>query len=79
MINERGLSIPGDISVVGYDGIKITRHLEPKLTTLCQDTGRLGRAAAEKVIDLIERPKTTSREPIIVEGFVYEGNSVADL
>lgn len=79
VINERGLSIPGDISVVGYDGIKITRHLEPKLTTLCQDTGRLGRAAAEKVIDLIERPKTTSRETIVVEGFIYEGNSVAEL
>lgn len=79
VINERGLSIPEDISVVGYDGIKIARHLEPKLTTLRQDTERLGRAAAEKVIDLIERPKTTLTEPIIVEGTVYPGNSVAEI
>ena len=31
-------AIPEDISVVGYDGINIARVLEPKLTTLCQDT-----------------------------------------
>ena len=79
MINERGLSIPGDISVAGYDGIKIARHLEPRLTTLKQDTERLGRAAAEKVIDMIERPKTTLTEPIVVEGVIYPGNSVAEI
>lgn len=79
VINERGLSIPGDISVAGYDGIKITRHLEPRLTTLKQDTQRLGRAAAEKVIAMIERPKTTLKEPIVVEGVVYPGNSVAEI
>ncbi len=79
VINERGLSIPGDISVVGYDGIRIARHLEPKLTTLKQDTKKLGREAAAKVIDLIERPRTTLIEQIVVEGEVYPGNSVADL
>lgn len=79
VINENGLRIPDDISVVGYDGIRIARHLEPKLTTLNQDTYRLGRAAVEKVIDLIERPRTTLIEQIIVEGKVYPGNSVADL
>ena len=27
-----------DISIAGYDGIDIAKILEPKLTTLCQDT-----------------------------------------
>lgn len=77
VIKERGLSIPDDISVVGYDGIRIARHIEPKLTTLKQDTTQLGRKAAEKVISLIEHPKTTLIEQIVVDGEVYEGNSVA--
>lgn len=77
VIKERGLSIPDDISVVGFDGIRIARHIEPKLTTLKQDTTRLGRKAAEKVISLIEHPKTTLVEQIVVEGEVYEGKSVA--
>lgn len=78
-IGERGMRIPDDISVVGFDGIRIARHIEPKLTTLKQDTQQLGRRAAEKVISLIEHPKTTLIEQIIVRGKVYEGGSVARL
>lgn len=78
-IKERGLNIPEDISVVGYDGIRIGRHLEPQLTTLWQDTEQLGSKAAEKLIDLIEHPKTTLIQQVIVEGEVFEGKSVRDI
>jgi LacI family transcriptional regulator/LacI family purine nucleotide synthesis repressor len=79
VINEKGLSIPDDISVAGYDGIRIGRHIEPQLTTLRQDTARIGLAAAEKLIDLIERPKTTIEEQIMVGGGVYVGKTVKKL
>ena len=75
-INAKGLKIPDDISIVGYDGIRIGRHFEPQLTTIIQDTERLGKEAAVKLIDLIETPKTTLTEQIIVDGTVFEGKSV---
>ncbi|MDE5933060.1 MAG: LacI family transcriptional regulator [Lachnospiraceae bacterium] len=78
-INERGLKIPNDISVAGYDGIRIGRHVEPKLTTVKQDTTRLGQLAAEKLLSMIEHPKTTIVEQIIVEGEVYPGGSVGTM
>ena len=78
-INERGLKIPDDVSVVGYDGLRIARHFEPKITTIIQDTGRLGREAALKLISLIENPKSTITEQIVVPGVVFEGNSVKHL
>ena len=78
-INERGLSVPEDISVVGYDGIRIGRHIEPKLTTLRQDTDMIGVKAAEALIDLIEQPKTTLIEQIVVAGELYEGKTVKQL
>lgn len=78
-INEKGLRIPDDISVAGYDGIRIARHIEPQLTTVKQDTKMLGQKAAEKLISLIEHPKTTIAEQIIVAGEVVPGRSVADL
>lgn len=78
-IKESNLRIPEDISVAGYDGIRIARHVEPELTTLWQDTQELGAKAARKLIDLIEKPKTTLVEQIVVEGRVYEGKSVADI
>lgn len=76
VIKERGLRIPEDISVVGYDGTSFAQLNEPPLTTLVQDCDRMGRAAAEKLIELIERPKTTLNEIIVVEGSVSIGKSV---
>jgi len=71
------LRIPEDVSVAGYDGIRAARHLEPKLTTVRQDTERIGSIAATQLINLIDKPKTTIVEQIIVPGRVEEGKSVA--
>lgn len=76
-INAKGLKIPADISVAGYDGIRIGRHFEPQLTTIVQDTERLGKEAANKLIDLIENPKMALAEQIVVTGEVFPGGSVA--
>ncbi len=78
-IKEYGLRIPEDISIVGYDGILLSQMLEPKLTTLQQDTKALGRSAAEKLITLIENPKASIIERVVVEGKVLKGNSVSNL
>lgn len=75
-IRERGLKIPEDISIVGYDGIKLGRRMEPKLTTLRQDTQSMGEEAARRLVSLIEKPKTTLIEQVLVEGTVFEGESV---
>ncbi len=79
VIKERGLRIPEDISVAGYDGLRIGRHIEPKLTTFRQDTDAIGAEAARKLIDLIEKPKTTIIEQVIIGGEVYEGKTVKKL
>lgn len=78
-IRERGLRIPEDISVAGYDGIPAARHLEPQLTTVRQDAEQLGCVAARQLISLIERPKSTIVEQIIIPVTVLEGRSVATI
>lgn len=78
-IKDRGLEIPGDISVAGYDGIRIGRHLEPQLTTLVQDTAKMGSAVAERLIRLIERPKSAFTEMVVVEGKLFKGQSVGKI
>lgn len=78
-IAELGLRVPEDVSVVGYDGIRISRHLSPKLTTLKQDTRSIGVKAAEKLISLIEHPKSTILETVVIKGEVFEGGTVRNL
>ncbi|MBR1864040.1 MAG: LacI family DNA-binding transcriptional regulator [Ruminococcus sp.] len=78
-VKDMGLSVPGDVSVVGYDGIAYSQLLSPRLTTYLQDTTAIGTAAAKQLVSLIENPQTTFTEVITVDGQLIEGASVADL
>ena len=76
VIREMGLRIPEDISVAGYDGIPISRMIEPRLTTVVQDTKQIGKCAAEKLISLIEKPRTTVIDQIIIDAKLYPGETI---
>jgi LacI family transcriptional regulator len=45
-LQDSGLRIPDDISVVGYDDLVFSRYLNPQLTTIRQPLKEMGRAAA---------------------------------
>lgn len=76
---NRGLKIPEDISVAGYDGLSVVRHFRPKITTIKQNTKGIGEAAASKLIDLIENKDSTKIEVITIEGEVFEGESISNI
>jgi LacI family transcriptional regulator len=78
-ILDAGLRIPEDISAMGYDGIYLSRVVSPSLTTYVQNTTDLGRRAAAELVRLVENPRTTLPERIIIDGTLQEGKSVLDL
>ncbi|HNV79763.1 MAG TPA: LacI family DNA-binding transcriptional regulator [Thermomonas sp.] len=49
-ICERGLSVPGDISVCGFDDTPIAHQIYPALTTVRQPTREMGRLAATELL-----------------------------
>lgn len=78
-IEKHGLKIPDDISIVGYDGIKLSRLLRPIITTYVQNSKEIGIMAVQKLVDLIENPKTALVERITVKGCLQEGKTVKKL
>lgn len=46
-----GLSVPGDVSVVGYDDVQFARYANPALTTISQHTERAGRVLVSKLLN----------------------------
>ncbi len=76
VIRNHGLSIPEDISVAGYDGQRIARVMEPRITTYRQNTEEIGRAAARKLIEQIEQPDLALIERLDVQGELIQGKSV---
>ena len=77
VLTEAGLRIPEDISAVGYDGIHLAKVM--RLTTYSQNVEQIGKIAAEQLISLIERPKTTLVDRIMVPGGLLEGASVKEI
>ena len=52
-IEERGLAIPGDFSLIGFDDIEISSYVKPALTTIHQDKILMGEKAAQLLLKII--------------------------
>ncbi|WP_075618859.1 LacI family DNA-binding transcriptional regulator [Paenisporosarcina indica] len=72
-IKDLGLTVPDDISLIGYDETVWSKHLNPPLTTVNQPSYEMGQLAAERLISLIEsndsvdeEMKTISLEPNLI-------------
>lgn len=61
-LKRRGLSVPGDVSVVGVDDIELCRYVDPPLTTIRQPLEDMGARAAGLLFERgLERPAADER------------------
>ena len=70
-IRDRGLRVPEDVSVMGFDGIELGNYLSPRLTTVRQARERIADRSLEILLSDIagERPAVHELLPFdIVEG-----------
>jgi LacI family transcriptional regulator len=64
-LRDAGKSVPGDISVIGFDDTFHAKHLWPPLTTIRQPVDVMGQAAAEQMIKLLSEPQTAQLRTLI--------------
>jgi LacI family transcriptional regulator len=56
-VRDRGLRIPEDISIIGFDNIPQAMQVSPQLTTIQQPLAEMGREAARRLLGLIQEPE----------------------
>ena len=56
---RRGVAVPGQVSVVGFDDLDMASHFVPSLTTVHQPRADIGRAAARLLLERMALPPTT--------------------
>ncbi len=66
-LHDRGLRVPEDISVMGFDGIELGQYLSPKLTTIRQDASRIADRGVEILLERIQ-----GSHPAVYERVAYE-------
>lgn len=76
-IYESGRTIPGDISVVGFDGIELGGYIEPPITTMHQPRDRMVTETVRILAEKIDGEE--KNEQLVLKAKLLERSSVADI
>ncbi len=55
LLNDHGIAVPNDISVIGFDNNMLASHIIPALTTVSTPIDAIGKAAAEMAVQLADK------------------------
>lgn len=77
-LQEKGMKVPEDISVIGYDNIDISPYFSPPLTTVHQPKRRLGKNAVEILLERI-KDKNHAKQTFEMFPEILERSSVKTL
>jgi len=67
------MRVPGDLSIIGFDGLEEGTYVTPMLTTVAQPRRQLGRLAAEMLLEILEGRPSPKR--ILLQGTLIERES----
>lgn len=71
----RGLSVPGDVSVAGFDDIDLSRACVPELTTVRQPLREMGRMGASLLVRQLERHDLEASHVELATALVVRGST----
>lgn len=73
-LKEKGLKVPDEVKVIGFDDISISKYVEPPLTTIRQPIYEIGRESVNMLLSIIEKGKTKMHKVLTVT-LVERGSS----
>ena len=74
-VEEAGLDVPGDISIIGYDGISLGGLRSVNLTSVAQPLAELGRLAATRLLERIETPGGKAHHDHVASEVIVRGTT----
>lgn len=72
---QAGLSVPGDMAIVGYDDIELARYMTPPLTTVHQAKDELGELAIDVLIHRIAQPSQGQQRLQLTPELIVRGST----
>ena len=74
-LRDLGKAVPEDVSVIGFDGVDISRYTIPRLTTVEQPVDEIARRSVNLLLDMME--KDAAPRHILVEAAFRKRESIA--
>lgn len=76
-LKAKGINIPEDISITGFDDMEFAKYSDPPLTTIAQPAEKLGEKSAELLFQLIEGTPPQQSEYILPVEFIIRQSTAA--
>jgi len=76
-LKMRGLRVPEDVSVVGFDDIRFARYCDPPLTTIAQPKKQLGGEAMTLLIEILSGIDTPPRKRVLPTELIIRNSTAA--
>lgn len=71
---QRGLDVPGDIGIMGFDGLEMLKYIRPSLTTVSVHVAMIGKNAADHLIDMINNGHSIT--PFYIPHMISAGETI---
>lgn len=62
---KKGLRVPEDVAIIGFDNIDLTTMIEPSLTTIDQPTYQIGYQSCELLVEKIQYPNSSTKKILL--------------
>jgi LacI family repressor for deo operon, udp, cdd, tsx, nupC, and nupG len=67
---DKGIQVPRDISITGFDDMDVSKYIVPTLTTIAQPAEKIGEKSAQMLIDMIQGNETEHKEYVFPYEFI---------
>ena len=67
VFKRKGLAIPEDVAIIGFDGIELAEIVQPEISTIRQPIEEIGESATKRLIAAIEHPNRVNDENVMLD------------
>jgi DNA-binding LacI/PurR family transcriptional regulator len=72
---QRGIAVPGQVSVVGFDNVQASQIVAPPLTTIAQPIQSMAATATTELLASIENGERSSKRIVVAPDLLVRGSS----
>ena len=72
---KMGIRVPDDLSIIGFDDIRLAQYVDPPLTTVAQPRYQIGREAMLLLLEQLHHHRTVSGSRLLESELIIRGST----
>ena len=74
--SELGIHVPGDLSITGYDGVRLAEIFNPPITTISHSAADCGASVASMIVSLVRKEDSRDLQRLVKPTLILRGSTL---